>query len=369
MDESELCMDIFLREPDKYINIETKRPITKLDNYKYKNDIYKIVSNNQELFDHVIMGLFYLEKTQYFFGDDDKYLNVSTGRIIKKPDNYKYQNKNLQIVGTEEEPFNTLVKIFGNFSQLFGKSKEKSTNASSSKTQQFDLNDKNGDGSMMDVTPKKKQVNANGEDENNKNKPIISLSSYKTQQVDVNDKNKGKSSTNITSPKKKQPNVNDEDEDEDEDEDIKENINKNKGKFFTNITPKKKQPNINDEDEDEDEYEDTKENKNKNKQEQTSENIKGRLRKTIPKPIKDATWNAYANSGKNGRIGRCFMCLCDIDMQSPWHCSHVVSVANGGSDTPYNLRPLCPNCNLSMGKQNMLDFAKQFHPDRANLFE
>nr|QBK90548.1 MAG: HNH endonuclease [Pithovirus LCPAC104] len=90
-------------------------------------------------------------------------------------------------------------------------------------------------------------------------------------------------------------------------------------------------------------------------------------RKTIPKRIREIVWNNYSNAGKN-REGKCFICENMIDINL-WHCSHVISLANNGTDESNNLRSLCVDCNMGMGKQNMYDYVKCYYPEKKKLFK
>jgi hypothetical protein len=44
--------------------------------------------------------------------------------------------------------------------------------------------------------------------------------------------------------------------------------------------------------------------------------------------------------------------------QKNFHCAHIISRADGGTDKIDNLLPICARCNLSMGKENLLIWAK-----------
>jgi 5-methylcytosine-specific restriction endonuclease McrA len=44
-----------------------------------------------------------------------------------------------------------------------------------------------------------------------------------------------------------------------------------------------------------------------------------------------------------------------------FHCGHIVAEANGGETNLSNLKPICKNCNLSMGTINMNKFMEQFN--------
>ena len=81
-------------------------------------------------------------------------------------------------------------------------------------------------------------------------------------------------------------------------------------------------------------------------------------KKRIPKSLKRLVWDAWI-----GREVGCAKCLCcnhaDI-RQIEFHCGHVISEAEGGETTLHNLRPICAQCNLSMGTTNMATFQKKY---------
>jgi 5-methylcytosine-specific restriction endonuclease McrA len=75
----------------------------------------------------------------------------------------------------------------------------------------------------------------------------------------------------------------------------------------------------------------------------------GRVRKAVPKQIRNMVWEKY-----NGRSmdGHCFCCRGVIKLEN-WHVGHYISFKNGGTDEITNLRPLCVACNLSMSDTDM----------------
>ena len=82
-----------------------------------------------------------------------------------------------------------------------------------------------------------------------------------------------------------------------------------------------------------------------------------RQKKTIPKIIKDLTWQRWI--GDDIAKAKCLCCgINEIKMNS-FHCGHVISEADGGPTTVDNLRPVCATCNLSMRTQNMEKFKGQ----------
>ena len=83
----------------------------------------------------------------------------------------------------------------------------------------------------------------------------------------------------------------------------------------------------------------------------------GQRKKTIPKILKDLTWQKWI--GDDIAKAKCLCCgINEIKMNS-FHCGHVISEADGGPTTVDNLRPVCATCNLSMRTQNMEKFKGQ----------
>lgn len=91
----------------------------------------------------------------------------------------------------------------------------------------------------------------------------------------------------------------------------------------------------------------------------TNNYTKPTYRKTpISSTLKRLVWNKYISE----EIGKakCYCCnLSDITQQS-FHCGHVNAEKKGGKTTLSNLRPICQNCNSSMGTKNMHKFMEQF---------
>lgn len=53
---------------------------------------------------------------------------------------------------------------------------------------------------------------------------------------------------------------------------------------------------------------------------------------------------------------------------SSWEASHIIPFSKGGDETLENLIPLCKNCNRSMGKKTVQDYAKEKYPsDYKNI--
>ena len=81
-------------------------------------------------------------------------------------------------------------------------------------------------------------------------------------------------------------------------------------------------------------------------------------KKNIPKAMKRVVWDTYI--GAEVGLTKCLCCQHADIRQIEFHCGHVVAETNGGSTTVDNLRPICAQCNLSMGKTNMNEFMKMF---------
>lgn len=60
-------------------------------------------------------------------------------------------------------------------------------------------------------------------------------------------------------------------------------------------------------------------------------------------------------------VAECYCCNREIlkNGRNTWHCAHVVSVKDGGTDDWDNLRVTCPRCNLSMGSGNLYDYIRR----------
>ena len=78
----------------------------------------------------------------------------------------------------------------------------------------------------------------------------------------------------------------------------------------------------------------------------------------IPSPVKRQVWNKYIGIKKGE--AKCYCCkLSDINQMS-FHAGHVISEKNGGEVNVNNLKPICQNCNSSMGTMNMNDFIEKY---------
>lgn len=98
------------------------------------------------------------------------------------------------------------------------------------------------------------------------------------------------------------------------------------------------------------------------KKEQQERYIDGRINKTrkrsIPSTVKRLVWNEYI--GEDIGKAKCMCCKTTDITQLSFHCGHIVPEATGGEISVNNLRPICQNCNSSMGTMNMDDFMSTY---------
>jgi len=77
-------------------------------------------------------------------------------------------------------------------------------------------------------------------------------------------------------------------------------------------------------------------------------------KKTIPSTIKKLVWNT--NIGEEIGKTKCLCCKSTDITQMSFNCGHIIAEANGGNTIVSNLKPICQNCNSSMGTKNMNEF-------------
>ena len=81
-------------------------------------------------------------------------------------------------------------------------------------------------------------------------------------------------------------------------------------------------------------------------------------KKTISATVKRLVWNTHI--GEDIGKAKCTCCNVTDITQMSFHCGHIIAEVNGGDITVSNLKPICQNCNSSMGTKNMNDFMQQF---------
>jgi 5-methylcytosine-specific restriction endonuclease McrA len=83
---------------------------------------------------------------------------------------------------------------------------------------------------------------------------------------------------------------------------------------------------------------------------------KKKKKKPIAATVKRLVWNT--NIGEDIGKSKCMCCNSTDITQMSFNCGHIVAEANGGDSIVSNLKPICQNCNSSMGTKNMEDFMK-----------
>lgn len=78
----------------------------------------------------------------------------------------------------------------------------------------------------------------------------------------------------------------------------------------------------------------------------------------LPKTIRNIVWNR--EFGNKSNIELCYCCSTETITRANYHCGHIISRNCGGSDDIDNLKPICAQCNLSMGINNMHEFMKKY---------
>ena len=78
----------------------------------------------------------------------------------------------------------------------------------------------------------------------------------------------------------------------------------------------------------------------------------------IPSAVKKLVWNT--NLGEDLGKSKCYCCKSTDITQTSFHCGHVIAESKGGRSIVSNLKPICQNCNSSMGVNDMNEFMKQF---------
>ena len=101
-------------------------------------------------------------------------------------------------------------------------------------------------------------------------------------------------------------------------------------------------------------------NKNENlnvKNENVNLNIKSKSKShRIPSALRSKVW---LNCNGKCYESNCYCCSKQINITN-FHCGHIISRKDNGPTNEDNLRPICSDCNSSMGSQNMETFKNVF---------
>ena len=89
-----------------------------------------------------------------------------------------------------------------------------------------------------------------------------------------------------------------------------------------------------------------------------AEPIKKYKKQTISLALKKLVWDKHIGLD----IGRtkCVCCKTSEIIQISFHAGHIIAESKGGKTDVSNLKPICQNCNCSMGSINMDEFEKSF---------
>jgi hypothetical protein len=94
----------------------------------------------------------------------------------------------------------------------------------------------------------------------------------------------------------------------------------------------------------------------KEEKEEIEEIKKSVKKQTISATIKKLVWNMHI--GEEIGKAKCVCCKSSYISQMSFHCGHIIAESKGGELIVSNLRPICQNCNSSMGNKNMTEFMK-----------
>ena len=86
--------------------------------------------------------------------------------------------------------------------------------------------------------------------------------------------------------------------------------------------------------------------------------VEKKKKKSIPKNIKKLVWAKYI--GQEIIRHKCLCCKTVTIENTFFECGHVVSERDGGTLEISNLRPICGECNRSMGTMNMVEYIKTY---------
>ena len=90
-------------------------------------------------------------------------------------------------------------------------------------------------------------------------------------------------------------------------------------------------------------------------------------RRSVSTKTRNQVWNCYPND-PTFEIGICSVCE---KLTPKWshHCSHIISVYNGGTDSINNLVPACIPCNQSMATGNLINYKLDNYPEKIKYLD
>lgn len=87
-------------------------------------------------------------------------------------------------------------------------------------------------------------------------------------------------------------------------------------------------------------------------------------RKTIPVETRKKVWS---NEFGNKKTGMCPVAYCEHEINNKkfgFQCGHKISVANKGSNSIDNLKPICSDCNSKMSSTNWHDYEEELEKEQ-----
>ena len=90
--------------------------------------------------------------------------------------------------------------------------------------------------------------------------------------------------------------------------------------------------------------------------EKEKERIIKKKKKPISSTIKRLVWNSHI--GEEIGKAKCLCCKITDITQLSFNCGHIIAESNGGELIVSNLKPICQNCNSSMGTKDMNEFMR-----------
>lgn len=81
----------------------------------------------------------------------------------------------------------------------------------------------------------------------------------------------------------------------------------------------------------------------------------------ISKVLRRQVWNTFYSSITEKDVNQILCPCCNITLIHPldFECGHIISFRNGGPTSLENLRPICKDCNTSMGSCNWEEFVSK----------
>ena len=85
-----------------------------------------------------------------------------------------------------------------------------------------------------------------------------------------------------------------------------------------------------------------------------------RINTKLPAAIRNQTWDKWV--GSKIAETKCLCCEHNTIAMRNFEAGHVIASSKGGSDAVDNLRPICKQCNGSMGTNNMKEYMATYYP-------